>query len=120
MGGAEIRVSEPVVSFRETVTATSDHIVMSKSPNKHNRIYLQARPLEDGLPEVIDEGKVRALAVLRAPPPRGRPAACAVLRASSLAPTGRGGGQRSWRCCCWLFAPRSWAPATTPRCAPRS
>ena len=41
MGGAEIRVSEPVVSFRETVSATSDHVVMSKSPNKHNRLYLQ-------------------------------------------------------------------------------
>lgn len=58
MGGAEIRVSEPVVSFRETVTAASDHTVMSKSPNKHNRLYLQARPLEDGLAEAIDEGKV--------------------------------------------------------------
>jgi translation elongation factor EF-G len=43
MGGAEIRVSEPVVSFRETVSATSDHTVMSKSPNKHNRLYLQVR-----------------------------------------------------------------------------
>lgn len=41
MGGAEIKVSEPVVSFRETVSATSDHVVMSKSPNKHNRIYMQ-------------------------------------------------------------------------------
>ena len=41
MGGAEIRVSDPVVAFRETVIGTSDHIVMSKSPNKHNRIYLQ-------------------------------------------------------------------------------
>lgn len=41
MGGAEIRVSEPVVSFRETVSATSDHVVMSKSPNKHNRLYMQ-------------------------------------------------------------------------------
>lgn len=41
MGGAEIRISDPVVSFRETVTDTSDHIVMSKSPNKHNRLYLQ-------------------------------------------------------------------------------
>lgn len=47
MGGAEIRVSEPVVSFRETVSAASDHTVMSKSPNKHNRLYLQVslRPL---------------------------------------------------------------------------
>lgn len=58
MGGAEIRVSEPVVSFRETVTRASDHTVMSKSPNKHNRLYMQGKPLEDGLPEAIDEGKV--------------------------------------------------------------
>lgn len=41
MGGAEIRISDPVVSFRETVTIMSDHIVMSKSPNKHNRLYFQ-------------------------------------------------------------------------------
>ena len=58
MGGAEIRVSEPVVAFRETVSGTSDHTVMSKSPNKHNRLYLQARAMEDGLAEAIDEGKV--------------------------------------------------------------
>jgi hypothetical protein len=44
MGGAEIRISDPVVSFRETVIATSDHVVMSKSPNKHNRLYLQVCP----------------------------------------------------------------------------
>lgn len=31
---------------------------MSKSPNKHNRLYFEARPLESGLPEAIDEGKV--------------------------------------------------------------
>ncbi len=43
MGGAEIRISDPVVSFRETVTQTSSKIVMSKSPNKHNRLYLQVR-----------------------------------------------------------------------------
>ena len=41
MGGAEIRISDPVVSFRETVTTMSTKIVMSKSPNKHNRLYLQ-------------------------------------------------------------------------------
>ena len=45
MGGAEIRISDPVVSFRETVQAQSDHICMSKSPNKHNRLYLQVTPL---------------------------------------------------------------------------
>ena len=40
MGGAEIRISDPVVSFRETVTQASTRTVMSKSPNKHNRLYL--------------------------------------------------------------------------------
>eukprot|EP00238_Polyblepharides_amylifera_P006304 CAMPEP_0196579418 /NCGR_PEP_ID=MMETSP1081-20130531/21863_1 /TAXON_ID=36882 /ORGANISM="Pyramimonas amylifera, Strain CCMP720" /LENGTH=831 /DNA_ID=CAMNT_0041899005 /DNA_START=129 /DNA_END=2624 /DNA_ORIENTATION=+ len=58
MGGAEIKVSKPVVSFRETVSETSDHICMSKSPNKHNRLYLQTVPMEEGLAEAIDEGTV--------------------------------------------------------------
>ncbi|GAQ81430.1 Translation elongation factor 2 [Klebsormidium nitens] len=58
MGGAEIRISDPVVSFRETILEKSSRTVMSKSPNKHNRLYFEARPLESGLPEAIDEGKV--------------------------------------------------------------
>lgn len=58
MGGAEIIISDPVVSFRETVLDRSDHVVMAKSPNKHNRLYFEARPLEEGLPEAIDEGKI--------------------------------------------------------------
>lgn len=41
MGGAEIRVSDPVVSFRETVTEESDHTCMAKSSNKHNRLYMK-------------------------------------------------------------------------------
>lgn len=35
----EIIKSEPIVSFKETVTAISNIVCMSKSPNKHNRIY---------------------------------------------------------------------------------
>nr|TKW39417.1 hypothetical protein SEVIR_1G177640v2 [Setaria viridis] len=31
---------------------------MSKSPNKHNHLYMEARPLEEGLPEAIDEGRI--------------------------------------------------------------
>ncbi|KAJ0578865.1 putative ribosomal protein S5 domain 2-type [Helianthus annuus] len=31
---------------------------MSKSPNKHNRLYMEARPLEEGLAEAIDEGRI--------------------------------------------------------------
>ncbi|KAG0554384.1 hypothetical protein KC19_12G087300 [Ceratodon purpureus] len=58
MGGAEIVVSEPVVSFKETVSEKSSHTVMSKSANKHNRLYFEARPLEPGLPEAIDSDRV--------------------------------------------------------------
>ncbi|CAN6296917.1 unnamed protein product [Urochloa humidicola] len=58
MGGAEIIVSPPVVSFRETVLEKSCRTVMSKSPNKHNRLYMEARPLEEGLAEAIDEGRI--------------------------------------------------------------
>ncbi|KAI3828406.1 hypothetical protein L1987_02507 [Smallanthus sonchifolius] len=58
MGGAEIVVSDPVVSFRETVLEKSSCTVMSKSPNKHNRLYMEARPMEDGLAEAIDEGRI--------------------------------------------------------------
>jgi elongation factor 2 len=60
MGGAEIKVSEPVVSFRETVTGESDQVCLSKSPNKHNRLYVVAKPLEEGLSEVIDAGTINS------------------------------------------------------------
>ena len=65
------QISDPVVAFRETVTKMSDHICMSKSPNKHNRLYFQGRPLEDGLAEAIDDGKVRACLGMRALPTSG-------------------------------------------------
>ncbi|KAJ3683581.1 hypothetical protein LUZ60_013808 [Juncus effusus] len=58
MGGVELISTPPVVSFRETVLEKSCRTVMSKSPNKHNRLYLEARPLEDGLPEAIDDSRL--------------------------------------------------------------
>lgn len=58
MNGAELKISDPVVSFRETVTALSSIDCLSKSPNKHNRIYCRAQPLEDGLAEDIEAGKL--------------------------------------------------------------
>jgi len=58
MGGAPLIISEPVVSFRETVQAESDRVCLSKSPNKHNRIYAKARPLPEGQSEAMDDGKL--------------------------------------------------------------
>ncbi|GKA11695.1 putative late embryogenesis abundant protein, LEA-14 [Tanacetum coccineum] len=58
MGGASIVRSDLVVSFRETVLEKSCRTVMSKFPNKHNRLYMEARPIEEGLVEAIDEGRL--------------------------------------------------------------
>lgn len=58
MAGAPLKISEPVVSFRETVIATSSIDCLSKSPNKHNRIYCRAAPLEEELAAEIEAGKV--------------------------------------------------------------
>lgn len=57
MGGTEIRISDPVVSYRETFIEESKQ-VMTKSPNKHNRLYLIGRPMDEGMPELIDEGTI--------------------------------------------------------------
>merc|ERR1711964_276874 len=64
-----IKKSDPVVSYRETVSATSDRTCLSKSPNKHNRLFMTACKFPDGLAEDIDEEKV---AVRQDPKLRGR------------------------------------------------
>lgn len=38
---------DPVVSYRETVTEESDRVCMSKSPNKHNRLYAKGVPIDE-------------------------------------------------------------------------
>merc|ERR1711964_321766 len=53
-----IKVSTPVVSYRESVREESDRTCLSKSPNKHNRLYMRARPLPSGVPEAIDSGEI--------------------------------------------------------------
>eukprot|EP00300_Choanocystis_sp_HF-7_P027078 c32140_g1_i1.p2 GENE.c32140_g1_i1~~c32140_g1_i1.p2 ORF type:complete len:851 (-),score=217.70 c32140_g1_i1:16-2469(-) len=56
--GIEIKVSEPVVSYRETVTARSDRTCLSKSANKHNRIFAEMGPLDEGLADAIEKGDI--------------------------------------------------------------
>merc|ERR1712018_698052 len=55
-----LKKSDPVVSYRETVTEESNIMCLSKSPNKHNRLFVKAVPMPDGLPEDIDNGEVSA------------------------------------------------------------
>merc|ERR1711884_762319 len=53
----DFSVSDPVVSYRETVNETSSITCLAKSPNKHNRIYLTAEPMSDELCAAIEDGK---------------------------------------------------------------
>jgi elongation factor 2 len=56
--GIPLKKSDPVVSYRETVSEESSEMCLSKSPNKHNRLFMKAVPMPDGLPEDIDKGEV--------------------------------------------------------------
>ncbi|KAH3670846.1 hypothetical protein WICMUC_004815 [Wickerhamomyces mucosus] len=56
--GIPLKISPPVVSYRETVEAESSITALSKSPNKHNRLYLKAEPLDEEVSLAIESGKV--------------------------------------------------------------
>jgi len=49
-------VSDPVVSYRETVQDRSAQTCLSKSPNKHNRMYFVAEPMDEELSKAIEDG----------------------------------------------------------------
>jgi len=49
-------MSDPVVSYRETVGALSNQTCLSKSPNKHNRLYITAEPMDEDLCKAIEDG----------------------------------------------------------------
>jgi len=58
MKGAPVKMSEPVVSFCETVTETNEKDVIGKSPNKHNRAYLTCEPLGEEFCQAMDNGDI--------------------------------------------------------------
>ena len=60
MNGAPLKISEPVVSFRETITAMSSQQCLSKSPNKHNRLFCRGEGLTEECCNDIDDGKAGA------------------------------------------------------------
>ncbi|EGC30162.1 elongation factor 2 [Dictyostelium purpureum] len=54
--GIEIKTTDPVVSFRESVSEESSIMCLSKSPNKHNRLFMKASPLSMELQDAIEKG----------------------------------------------------------------
>ncbi|OMH79184.1 Elongation factor 2 [Zancudomyces culisetae] len=53
-----IKTGDPVVAYRETVQSESSVVCLSKSPNKHNRIFMKALPLDEELTDEIEDGKI--------------------------------------------------------------
>ncbi|KAK7757724.1 translation elongation factor 2 [Diatrype stigma] len=56
--GVPLIFSDPVVQYRETVAGKSSMTALSKSPNKHNRLYMVAEPLDEELALAIEDGKI--------------------------------------------------------------
>ncbi|GCE97810.1 elongation factor 2 [Zygosaccharomyces mellis] len=53
-----LKISPPVVAYRETVEGESAQTALAKSPNKHNRIYLKAEPIDEEVSLAIENGKI--------------------------------------------------------------
>ncbi|QLH10984.1 elongation factor EF-2 [Nitrosarchaeum sp. AC2] len=53
----EIITSEPLINYRETVKGTCEPI-MSKSPNRHNKIFMKVEPLEPAIAHMLRTGEI--------------------------------------------------------------
>jgi elongation factor 2 len=56
--GVEIETSEPIVVYRETIAGKAGP-VEGKSPNKHNRFYIEIEPLNESVFNAIVDGDIK-------------------------------------------------------------
>ncbi|RMD90207.1 MAG: GTP-binding protein [Calditrichaeota bacterium] len=54
----EVKQSDPIVTFRESVDGLTPEPVLAKSPNKHNRLWMIAEPLQKEVVEAIESGEI--------------------------------------------------------------
>ena len=55
--GIKVKVSEPIVVYRESIESTnSGRPFEGKSPNRHNRFYIEAEPLPQEVIDALREG----------------------------------------------------------------
>ncbi len=55
--GVELKTSPPIVVYRESISGRAGP-VEGKSPNHHNRFYIEFEPLEPGVIGALKEGKI--------------------------------------------------------------
>jgi len=51
----DLKQGDPVVTYKETITEESSQMCLSKSPNKHNRLFLKGTPLGEELSAEIEK-----------------------------------------------------------------
>ncbi len=56
--GCPIKTSKPVVTYKETITADSSEICMTKTQNKLNRLYATSSPLGEELQAAIEKNEI--------------------------------------------------------------
>ncbi|MBN2603172.1 MAG: elongation factor EF-2 [Candidatus Thermoplasmatota archaeon] len=56
--GVDIVCSKPIVVYRESVAKKSPHKFEGKSPNKHNRFYIEVEPLPENIIDAIYTNKI--------------------------------------------------------------
>jgi len=58
LDGIALTWGAPSVQYRETVTADSSQVCLSKSPNKHNRLFVKAEPLAEEVSRAIEANRI--------------------------------------------------------------
>jgi elongation factor 2 len=56
--GLEITTTQPLINYRETIRSSAGPI-MSKSPNRHNKIFMRVEPLGNEIIELIKTGQLK-------------------------------------------------------------
>lgn len=59
-GKIEVKVSDPVVPFAETVSDTSALQCYADTPNGKNKLVMVAEPLEEGMIKALEDGRIEA------------------------------------------------------------
>lgn len=56
--GLQITTTQPLINYRETIRSRAGPI-MSKSPNKHNKLFMRVEPLDNDIIELIMSRNIR-------------------------------------------------------------
>lgn len=64
--GVDVNVSPPIVVYRESVKKKAGPFE-GKSPNKHNRFYIEVEPLEPAIVKALQEGTIQSEGKIKDP-----------------------------------------------------